>query len=205
MNQEGAQRALAVLRRFTQPVESHARCDLCSLTIEADHPHLLDPAERSLLCGCRACALLFSGHVAEGDARRYVRIEPRTERLPKLVIEEHEWSMLDLPVRLVFLCPSAVHARTFALYPNPAGVTEAHVSTDVWNQLVVAHPVLDTVRADVQAVIIDARAGQCTCYAVSIDVCHRLVGLLRSDMQPRTLAWTSFERALLKLAEDDHA
>ena len=45
-------------RRERRPLE---RCELCSLELGADHSHLIELAQRRLVCTCEACAILFSG------------------------------------------------------------------------------------------------------------------------------------------------
>ena len=57
-----------------QPAE---RCELCGLELPAeDHAHLVEPANRRILCACDACAILFD---SQQDGR-YRRV-PRTVSL----------------------------------------------------------------------------------------------------------------------------
>lgn len=204
MNAQSTQRALAGLRRLSHVAPEPARCELCSLGLLEHHAHLFDPKERVALCSCRACALLFPADLSENAAPRYLQITPRIERLVDAQLAERVWNMLDLPVRLVFLCPSATHTQLFALYPNPQGVTEATFPHSAWSVLTRTEPLLGSIREDVQALILDDRPGRGTCHAVSIDVCHRLVGLLRTTTTARPRAWQKLELALLNLKAEGH-
>lgn len=204
MNARSKQRAFAGLRRLSRVEPEAARCELCSLALSDEHAHLLDPQRRVMLCSCRACALLFPADLSETQATRYLYITPCVERLQDPQLAKRVWNMLDLPVRLVFLCPSAVHSQAFALYPNPQGVTEATVPYSAWSAVTRAEPLLRGVRDDVQALILDDRPGRGTCHAVSIDVCHRLIGLLGPTTASQPRAWQKLEHALLKLEEGGH-
>ncbi|MGA7221158.1 MAG: DUF5947 family protein, partial [Candidatus Sulfotelmatobacter sp.] len=49
------------LRQFARRERPLERCELCSLGLRSDHPHLIELAKRRLLCTCEPCAILFSG------------------------------------------------------------------------------------------------------------------------------------------------
>ena len=44
--------ALASLRRFVRPRAARERCELCGAALAAEHPHLVEPATRRLVCAC---------------------------------------------------------------------------------------------------------------------------------------------------------
>src|SRR5208282_4197848 len=46
---------LRQLARRERPLE---RCELCSVGLRPDHPHLIEVAQRKLLCTCDGCAIL---------------------------------------------------------------------------------------------------------------------------------------------------
>lgn len=205
MTDPSAPGALATLRRFMRtPTAAATCCDLCAAEVADEHDHLLDPKQRKVACACRACALLFSGDTSA----RYRRLESRKLPMPEMRLSESEWDLLDIPVRLVFLCPSSVHDRVFATYPSPAGAVEANVPSGVWQTLVQAHPALSVLKPDVEALIADGRGGSPGCCVVSIDVCHQLLGLLRANtrehVEPRA-AWREMERVLGALYGGSHA
>lgn len=54
-------------RRFARSKRTNVeQCNLCSLELYAEHPHLLEPEERQIHCACDPCAILFSN---QGDLR----------------------------------------------------------------------------------------------------------------------------------------
>lgn len=57
--------ALGVLRQFRGARRTRSStaeyCELCSLELAHEHPHLVELASRQILCACDACALLFDG------------------------------------------------------------------------------------------------------------------------------------------------
>ena len=187
-------RALAALRRFTQPAPTLARCELCAGTLDSRHAHLFEPEPRRLLCACTACALLFPS--AHGAQR--VRVETRVQPLRDLQLSDLDWTALDVPVRLVFLCPSARHQQLFATYPSPQGAVEARLPLAAWQALTRAHPQLNSVEPELDALVIDGRAEPSSSTRVSIDVCHALVGHLRAHRRS-VAAWRALEQALVRL------
>ena len=54
------------------------RCELCDAALAAEHTHLVELANRRLVCACDACAILFSGQ----DAGKYRRVPRRVQFLP---------------------------------------------------------------------------------------------------------------------------
>ncbi|MEO9176184.1 MAG: DUF5947 family protein, partial [Gaiellales bacterium] len=62
-------------RPATVPEE---RCDMCSITIPADHRHLLHLEDRLIVCTCETCRALFAGEGA------YIPTGSRTVWLPDL-------------------------------------------------------------------------------------------------------------------------
>jgi hypothetical protein len=170
-----AHATFAALRRFARPAPAAERCDLCAAALSEPHDHLLDPQSRRLVCACRACNLLFP---ADSGAS-YRRIVRCLVPLPGVALDDAGWSALGIPVRLVFIVASAVHARVFALYPNAAGMTETVIASDAYDAFVQTYPALAEIEPDVQGLLIDGVSGQCQCYRASIDVCHRLAGLMR--------------------------
>ena len=66
-------------------------------------------------------------------------------------------------------------------------------------------PALTSIQPEVEALVVDGRAGACRCSIVSIDVCRRLIGLVRADKTPRPAAWRELERSLVQLFGGAHA
>ena len=164
-----AEGRLAQLARRTEPALE--RCDLCSAPIAADHRHLLEPAQRELLCACRACALLFD------RGGRYRLVPTRRVRLEDVALTDEMWEELRLPVDIAFFVRDAAD-RVQAFYPGPMGATESLLTFDL--------DVLHTLEPDVEALLVDRHKGAREHWIVPIDDCFRLVGLIRTHWQGLT-------------------
>jgi hypothetical protein len=158
---------------------------------------LLDPQARRVVCACLACSLLFP----PDNTGTYRRIVPCQVPLPDVGLDEARWNALGIPVRLVFVVASAVHRCVFALYPNAGGMTETVVASDAWDAFVRAYPELAQIEPDVQGVLIDGISDPCQCYRASIDVCHRLAGLMQGK-NGRSTASAQLRKALDGAAYD---
>ena len=66
-----------------------------------------------------------------------------------------------------------------ALCPGPAGATESLLDLGAWDDLVAANPVLTTLTADVEALLVRAGDERHDAYVVPIDRCYELVGHMR--------------------------
>lgn len=151
------------------------RCDLCAAPVGDAHAHVVDVERRSLHCTCRACWLLFD---VEG-ARQALRAVP--ERVVALPPEAAAAAgELGLPVGTAFLLPTS-HAGLVALYPGPAGATEGAPDAEAWAALVTGVPVLQTLRPDVEAVLVHRGEGPAEAFLVPVDRCYALTGLLRTS------------------------
>jgi hypothetical protein len=170
---------LGVLRRIVRlrpaPVAA-PRCELCAAPVAAGHPHLVDLHTRALLCGCRACYLLFTD---DGADLRYRSVPERYLALPGL--DERSWDELQIPVGCAFLFRNSAQDRMVACYPGPAGATESELPLEAWDTIVAAHPEFARVRPDVEAVLV--RRADRSCHLVPIDACYELVGQLRTRWQ----------------------
>ena len=177
---------LSALRRIARsgPTPAAAEhCDMCSATIEAEHPHVVDLQSRALMCACRPCYLLFADEQA---ALHYRAVPDRYLSFPGSALDERAWDELQIPVGLAFLFRNSVQDRVVALYPGPAGATESELPLAAWDRIVARTPELAVLRPDVEAVLIrrPARPGTTTdtlCYLVPIDACYELVGRLRAQ------------------------
>lgn len=167
---------LDTLRRIARaaraaPVE---RCEMCAAEVPPEHSHVVDRQSRQLLCACRACYLLFTDDHAH---LRYRAVPDRYLAFGGPVVAELEWEELQIPVGLAFLFHNSVLERTVAFYPGPAGATESELDLPAWERIVARHPVLATMRPDVEALLV--RRGH-DGYLVPIDACYELVGRLRT-------------------------
>jgi len=104
------------LRQFARRERPLERCELCSLGLRPDHPHLIELAQRKLLCTCEACAILFCG-----QGVKFKRVPRRVRSLPAFNLTDAEWNGLMVPINMAFFFKSSIENRVVALYPSPAG------------------------------------------------------------------------------------
>jgi hypothetical protein len=168
--------ALAALRRFLTPRAERERCDWCDVELADVHAHVLEVASRQLRCVCDACGLLF----ADPAAAKYRRVPRRREVLQGFRMTDVQWESLQLPINLAFFVQSTAAGRALALYPSPAGATEAQPAAEAWQDLVEDNPVLRELEPDVEALLVNRLGAAAECYRVGIDECYRLVGLIRA-------------------------
>jgi hypothetical protein len=195
-----AANALASLRRFAQSRAAAERCDLCGEALAPDHPHLVEPAARRLRCACEACGILFSG---EG-AGRFRRVPRRVQLVDDFRLDDGQWEGLNLPINLAFFLHSTPAGQIVAIYPSPGGATEALPPPDAWQALAEANPVLRELEPDVEALLVNRLASPPVYCRVGIDLCYRLVGVVRTHWRglsggPRV--WEEIARFFAELKE----
>ena len=173
--------AFETLRQFARkPRRSAERCELCGSDLQTQHPHLIELAQRKLMCSCDACALLFGDRAGA----KYKRVPRDARFLADFRMSDAEWEGLLIPINLAFFFQNSLSARVSAFYPSPAGATESLLPLEAWTAAVQANPVLQHMQPDVEALLVNrvghARgAAQAEYYIVPIDVCYKLVGLIR--------------------------
>ena len=162
------------MRRFIRRRETVEHCELCSAELAREHRHLLEPANRKLICSCDACAILFSS----ADAK-YRRV-PRTVRfLENFRMNDLHWESLSIPISMAFFFFSSPQAKTVVLYPSPAGPTESLLPLDAWAEILELNPILKNMEADTEALLVN-RVREAEYYLVPIDKCYELTGLIRA-------------------------
>jgi hypothetical protein len=151
---------------------------LCGAPLPGTHRHLVDLDRQQLLCACRPCALLFDRPAA---ARGHLRLVPdRRVALEDFDLDAAAWERLRIPVDMAFFFRSSRAARVLAFYPGPMGATESLLELSSWDELERANPVLETMRPDVEALLVDRARGSDRQWLVPIDDCYRLVALIRT-------------------------
>src|SRR3984893_5148548 len=179
--QPGYENAFGALRQFIRRKRDVERCELCGAEVATDHPHLIEPGGRKLLCACGACAILFSGM-----GTKYKRVPRRVAALTDFCLSDGQWESLMVPINMVFFYRSTPDARVVALYPSPAGATESLLSLETWKDIEDSNPVLREMEADVEALLVNrighARGvSSAEYYLLPIDECFKLVGLIRAN------------------------
>lgn len=184
---EARQRANLVsgLRRFSKtgspsngtpaaaPRPGEERCDLCGNDIPADHRHLLHLTERQILCACEACVALRSGDP---------ELRPTGTRivwLDDFELDDELWASFQIPIGLAFFLNSTTAGGVVAFYPSPAGSMESELDLGVWAELGRLNPVLETLEADGEALLVNRISDPPQHAIVPIDECYRLVGLVK--------------------------
>ena len=180
--QPGYENAFGALKQFIRPRKRDVeRCELCSAEVASEHPHLVEPGTRKLLCTCNACAILFSGM-----GTRYKRVPRRVLALQTFRLSDGQWESLMVPISMAFFFRSTPDARVVAFYPSPAGATESLLPLETWKDIEDANPILLQVEPDVEAVLVN-RVGHTRgftapeYYVLPIDECYKLVGLIRAN------------------------
>jgi Family of unknown function (DUF5947) len=174
--------AFAALSQFARKRAPMERCEMCGRELAADHEHLVEPANRRLICSCEACAILFDGR----SGTKYKRVPRRVLFLRDFQMTDGQWDGLMVPIEMAFFFKSTPHGKVIALYPSPAGPTESLLSLDTWGDIEQANPVLREMEADATALLVN-RVGQvrgitpAEYYLAPIDECYKLVGLIRSQ------------------------
>jgi len=170
----------SALRQFAKRDKTVEKCELCSLALRPDHLHLIELAQRKLICACDACALLFSG-----PSKKYRRVPRRIQTFPSFQLSDAEWNGLMVPINMVFFFKNSVENRVVAMYPSPAGATESLLELESWNEIVSHNPALNEMEPDVEALLVN-RLGYSRGYSapeyyqIPIDECYKLVGLIRA-------------------------
>lgn len=170
-------RAFATLRRFARARAPVERCEMCGAELAAEHQHLIEPQSRKLSCACQPCAILFSGQVE----KKYKSVPRRIRFLPDFQLTDAQWNSLAIPIGMAFFFHSTPAGKTIALYPSPAGATESLLDLDAWHDIAQDNAKLKQMEPDVEALLVNrVRGSSGEYYLVPIDVCYKLVGLIRA-------------------------
>lgn len=157
------------------------RCEMCAVPIDEFHGHVVDIEHRGLMCTCRPCALLFTQEGAGGG--RYKAVPERYRYAANVPLAETTWDSMEIPVATAFFFQNSALDRTVAFYPSPAGATESLLSLDAWTDLLGALPEFADLRPDVEALLVYKGSSGFEFFAVPIDACYQLVGLVRMHWQ----------------------
>jgi hypothetical protein len=164
--------SVASLRRMARPAADGERCDLCRTAVPDGHRHLLQLAERRILCVCEPCRALRAG---DPELRP---VGTRTLWLEDFELPDELWASFQIPIGLAFFLHSSVTGSIVAMYPSPAGATESELRLQKWSRLVALNPVLAGLEPDAEGLIVDRRLDAAV--IAPIDRCYELVGLIKT-------------------------
>jgi Family of unknown function (DUF5947) len=178
------------------------RCEMCREVLDDRHGHVVEIEQRSIVCACRACYLLFFSDGAAGG--RYRSVPERVRHDPARPLDAADWNDLQIPVAMAFFFFNSALGRVVAGYPSPGGVTECELDLAAWDRLVIAYPLLGAMTPDVEAILVNrtvlstesrgltsvfgaSGAGSGVAgnevFLIPIDECYALVGELRARWQ----------------------
>jgi hypothetical protein len=150
---------------------------MCAEVIGEPHGHVVDLEGRGLMCTCRGCALLFTTQGAGNG--RFKTVPERYRHAANVQLAQMTWDSIGIPVGMAFFFSNSALGRTVAFYPSPAGATESLLSLESWTDLLAAIPALDDLQPDVEALLVHKQDDGYEFFAVPIDACYQLVGLVR--------------------------
>lgn len=166
----------AVLRRFVKQRAPVERCEMCSAELSAEHEHLVEPANRQMVCACQACAILFSGKANT----KYRRVPRRIRYLSNFQLTDMQWESLMIPINMAFFFHSTPAEKVLSLYPSPAGATESLLDFESWDEILRSNPILQDMEPDTEALLVNRVRGAKEYYLLPIDECYKLVGIIRT-------------------------
>jgi hypothetical protein len=154
------------------------RCEICAALLSEDHPHSVDLEARTLVCVCRACALLFSRTNASA---RYKTVPDRVLADPQLAFGSEDWAQLGIPVRLAFAFLNSRIERWIAVYPSAAGPTEAQIDPSAWSEIQERSALFAKLEPDVEAFLAYGKRSESTsrAFLAPIDRCYEIVARVR--------------------------
>jgi len=113
----------------------------------------------------------------------------------------HVWV---LSIFLAFFFTNSKLKQTMAFYPSPAGATESLLSLEAWTDLLAATPTLADLQPDVEGLLVHKGESGFECFAIPIDACYELVGLVRmhwKGFDGGEEAWTAIHEFFAGLRE----
>ena len=168
-------RTRASIRQLGRKRKAAEYCELCSAELAAEHPHLIEPVERRIVCSCAACALLFEG----ATTGSYRRVPRDAMWLRDFVLDDVQWEEFSIPIGLAFFFFSSAAQRMIALYPSPGGATESLLPLDAWKEIERQNPQLERMQPDVEALLVNRLGQPREYYLAPIDRCYELTGMVR--------------------------
>jgi hypothetical protein len=166
------------------------QCALCAAFVPEEHPHLFESASARVICACGPCSLLFP------QSERYQLIPREVRRLSALHFDDALWQSLAVPIDLVFFFQSSRDQTWSAVYPSPAGPMQSPIDDETWNDFAALEASLQSLRPDIEALLVNRLNGARRYFIAPIDECYKLTGLVRRHWRGFSggdEAWTAIE------------
>lgn len=182
--------------------EQVEKCEMCAEIIGEWHGHVVNVESRALMCTCRPCALLFTQEGAAGG--KFKAVPERYRYAANVPLAEATWDSIGIPVAMAFFFTNSTMEQTVAFYPSPAGATESLLSLEAWTDLLAATPTMADLKPDVEALLVHKSKSGFECFALPIDACYQLVGLVRmhwKGFDGGEDAWTAINKYFDELRE----
>lgn len=109
----------------------------------------------------------------------YGRITRNVQFLPTLRMSEQQWDRFQIPINLAFFFYNSMIGKVSAGYPSPAGLIETLADQDAWAALVADNPLLQHMKPDVEALLVNRVGADPEYFLLPMDHCYRLIGLMR--------------------------
>ena len=167
-----------VLCRFTRPRMVIERCGLCRVVVSDEHTHLIELANREIVCSCGSCAVLFGQGAPDPD---YRRIPDRILYLSEFQLSDAIWESLLIPNGVAFFVNNSQRRSVIVLYPGPTGPTESLLTPASWKEMLDQNPVLQRMEPDTEALLVNRMGRRKEEYLVPIDQCYRLGEIVRQN------------------------
>lgn len=187
-------------RKRSQPSPAQEKCELCAAILPPEHAHLLEIETHRLVCSCQACALLFSSP----ERQRFGLIPRDVTYFTDFALSDEQWEKLNIPINLAFFYFDSRAERVLAMYPSPAGATEATLPMESWPNLVEVNPGLRDMKPDVEALLVNRIGTKRDHFRVPIDRCFSLVGLIRTQwrgLSGGAEVWSAIDQFFDRLKE----
>jgi hypothetical protein len=173
--------ALRSLERFAKRARrarEGERCEVCGVPIGEQHRHVVDRTDRRLLCACSMCTLAFGGlHPA-----RFRTVPEHVRGGGSAGLDDESLALLGVPVGLAFFMRPSTTKCWLAVFPSPAGATEAEIDDGAWAAFAAKSELARDIQEDVEAMLVNRRRdGTVTCFVAPVDACYELTALVRKS------------------------
>ena len=158
-----------------KPKKEQECCNFCGISLPSAHRHMINPVTRQFMCACETCMITQAIH---GE---YKIIPQRYIWLRNFNLPEAVWSEFLIPVNMAFFVHSSVHQGIVAYYPAAAGATESRLKMEAWKKLQELNPVVDDMKPDLEALLINRTNDDAEFFIVPIDCCYELIGTIRTN------------------------